>query len=210
MVRTHPHSRFVVLFATLALCLGADKKHVQLDADALADIVRPTLPKCWTISIKDGRVLLDRGEPVELFNPIQLPADGKLRDEMIKASLRRKQLRIELWPGQRLSADEFREIERKNAAANSKAQKEHHKDAIWHGDEKFWREHPEYGYRKLPMLDAGSVSIYMNSTPKCLYRPELNPPLPPERAPAGFYNEAVGIECQGVLDGLANRFQRYP
>jgi hypothetical protein len=173
---------FQVSLTTLLLVVTAFYSEVfasppLTDVESLAALLRPRVPMGWKHSLDGDRVILERAEPVEFYNSVGLP---RFRSEVerrayIKPQVRREKLIVALWLGDRVSAEDFKRAELKNAAAINQVRKERGalKDIP---TASFWKEHPEYGYRQLPFLNADTQSIYMESQPEFLiHRPKVGP-----------------------------------
>lgn len=200
--------RCVTFLTLLIACAGADAPPVLTDTESLAELMRARLPSGWTISVKNESVVLDRKEPVELYNGLSLPRPGPLRDEMIKRSLRREKLTITMWVGKHVTAEEFKKSEQIYHVALKQARKDLD-DGKASPDAKFWKEHPEYGYRlePIPILDADRVSIYMIDNQGCISRPTAEPR--PGGHVIAFFDERVEKECQGLIDDLGKLYRPY-
>ena len=80
---THYHSyvgnaslcfRLAACLVLLSICAGSGVTPPLANAESLAELLRPRLPKGWTLLLKDEQVVLERTEPVELYNGLGLPA----------------------------------------------------------------------------------------------------------------------------------------
>ncbi|HEY2839241.1 MAG TPA: hypothetical protein VGJ26_08840 [Pirellulales bacterium] len=179
------------------------------DADSLANIIRPTLPKSWTLSIKDNRVILERDEPIELYNSLAM--HGGDRKAQIKERVFKKKMTISLWVGEHMTKDELEKAYEKNNSALDEARKDK-KDGKFMPDEKFFRANPKYGYRKTPIVEAGRSSIYMECESHCIRMPIAGPRPPREEGKSyviEFYDERIEKECQQFIDDVGNLFKPY-
>lgn len=198
--------RLIAFLALPGLCAGSETPPLT-DAESLAEVLRVRLPKGWTILVKDEQVVLERMEPVELYNGLALP--GFNQEAEIKRRIFRVKLRITLRLGEHVTTEDFKQFTLKNDEAIDKVRKDR-SDGKYMPDAKFWKEHPEYGFRELPILDAGRQSIYMESTFGCIRAPTDDP----RSAQAGgrimnFFDRRTDEECQGLIDGLGKLFRPY-
>ena len=114
---------------------------------------------------------------------------------------------IGVWLGPRLLPEDYYPTRHQNGLAEEKAAKDTNNSRFF-PDDTFWDEHPEYGYRRLPMFDTGSQSIYVESQPKYIIRRpntlrQGGTPL------VAFWDKKVGDECQGIFEDLAKVFRAY-
>jgi hypothetical protein len=208
MVSTSMVARLTAFLALLFLCVGAGEAPPPTDAGSLAEILRARLPEGWTITQQDERVILERAEPVELYNGLALP--GVNQEAEIKLRARPHKLRISLWLGKHVTAQEFKQIREKNSAAIAQANRDTDAGRKNTPDAKFWEEHPEYGYRQTPILDAGKSSIYMESTLGCIAPPTAGARPTGNGRVMAFFDKSVEKECQGLIDGLGRLFAPFP
>ena len=111
--------------------------------------------------------------------------------------------------GEHVTTEDFKQLTLKNHAAIDKARIDR-ADGKFMPDANFWKEHPEYGYRELPILDAGRQSIYMESTYGCIRVPIDGPrSIQTGGRTMNFVDKRVDEECQGFIDGFGKLFRPY-
>lgn len=162
--------------------------------------------------VKDERITLTREKPVEFYNGIGLPhfKSKSAKLAYVKPNLIRKKLIIHLWLGDRLDAEMFKQLKRRNDLAVDRARKAED-DEKFSPDDKFWKVHPDYGYRREPILDTGRQSIYMDSDPPGgVVRPLNRSEIQGGGRRLEFYDKIDENECQGFIDGLTTLFKPYP
>ena len=199
-------ARRVAFLSVVVFFIGA-KAPEALDLNTLAAQLKRELPKGWNISIEKDRVVLRRAEPVELYNALAMPPFGE--KEEIKRRVFRDKLTISFSLGDHITADEFKQMWKQDLAAVAQVRRE---KRLGKGspDADFWKQHPEYGYKDLPMFDAGSKSIYLDSNYPCLDNPAERADAPGTLCTITmFYDKHVGEECQGILDRLGKTYRPY-
>jgi hypothetical protein len=174
------------------------------NAESLAAVLRSRLPKGWNVVVNEEKVVIERIEPIQVFTGIGLPAfatEAKLR-EHIRPSVRTTKFVITLWLGDRLTNDEVNRAASKNEQAVEKARQDQ-ENGKFMPNEEFWKNHPEYGFRKVPTYFNERHSVYVESTT----RPR------PLNGPRGmmirFWDEKVEDECRKVFDDLEKLFKQY-
>jgi hypothetical protein len=193
-----------------------DEGHGVGDPESLAALLRPRLPKGWTLSISKRRVALERDDPIELYNGLQLPnfSSEAKRREYLRPNVRREKLVISLSLGDRISQEEYDRIVAKNLLAVAQANASTAKDnAKRRGirmpvmpDEKLWQKQLEYGFRRTPSFDTGSQSIYIDCEPPGVVYVARPKHL---KSVFQFWDKSVEKECQGVLEDLGMIFTTY-
>lgn len=199
-------ARRVAFLSVVVFFIGA-KAPEALDLNTLAAQLKRELPKGWNISIEKDRVVLRRAEPVELYNALAMPPFGE--KEEIKRRVFRDKLTISFSLEDHITADEFKQMWKQDLAAVAQVRRE---KRLGKGspDADFWKQHPEYGYKDLPMFDAGSKSIYLDSNYPCLYNPAERADAPGTLCTITmFYDKHAGEECQGILDRLGKIYRPY-
>jgi len=209
----------VVLFIVLVIDAVGDEQQVNKpagktqpmanesvasDVQSLASLIRPEIPKGWTLSVKENQVVIERTEPVEVYNGIALPSfatEAELR-RYVRPSVRRERFTISLWSGNQMTKDEVKLANERNSQALETVRRDR-RDGKFMPDDAYWREHPGYGYQKIPSFYSKTQGIYMTVTV---------PPRPadgPRGAVIRFWDESIEAECRQVLDNLSRHFDAY-
>jgi len=127
--------------------------------------------------------------------------------DYVKPSVVYEWLTISLRLGKRIDAEAFKQMEKSNLDAAYRVRKDQNDPAFIMKD-KFWADHPQYGYQELPILDTGKNSIYMKCQPDgAIMRPTKTEH--PSGRIVNFWDKAVGRECQGIVDELGKKFSIY-
>ena len=159
--------------------------------------------------MKDDQVILEREEKIGWYNGLQLPY-LKTEDELrayVKPHVNYEKLVISLHLGKRIDAEAFKDLEKRNWNAVTRARNDRD-DRSFMPDDTFWAANPRYGYQEEPILDAGTYSIYMNCQPVGAIRPPTKRQRPGGRI-VNYWDKAVGQECQGIIDELGKTFTTY-
>lgn len=151
----------------------------------------------WTVTTDDHDVILERSDPVEVYNGIGLPALP--RDKLmnfVRPNVHRMKFRIGLRIGEWLSNKQYEERAAANDLATRRAAEflngAPQPRKISMND--FLRQHPEYGFRQLPDFDGDTFSVYVSVS------------IPEEFE---FVSDEVHRECSGVLDRTGRLFRPY-
>jgi hypothetical protein len=177
---------------------------VASDTQSLASLIRPEIPKGWTLSVKENQVVIERTEPVEVYNGIALPFFATEAELLryVRPSVRRERFIISLAFGNQMTKDEVMRANERNSQALETARRDR-RDGKFMPDEAYWREHPEYAYQKIPSFYASTQSIYMTVTV------QPRPAEGPRGAVIRFWDESIEAECRQVLDNLSRHFDAY-
>lgn len=189
---------------------GADiqAEVVVHDAKALESFLRSRAPSGWTVTRKEEQVFLVRTEPVEYYPGVNFhdPRPDE-RAEFYAARVKRDKIVVTMWLGPRILPEDYQATRKKNWLAVDQARMDSD-DGKLSPDEKFWKEHPEYGFRPLPILDTGSAGVYMELHPEGILQPPTRVPRK-GRTWAIFWDPTVGKDCQGFIDELGTVFSPY-
>jgi hypothetical protein len=168
-----------------------------VDAESLAAALRSIVPKGWKLSVQKDSVIIGREAQVEVFNAIGLPAfktDAERR-AYVQPHVRKLNFTITLWLGEHLDKKEYDRAKRINEVAYEKARNDAAGKKLM-PDEEFWRQHPEYGYRRLPS--------FQNDTGKSIFMT-----VDPYGGPWEFLSREAKSEVDGLVDRIGKQFTPY-
>jgi hypothetical protein len=154
-------------------------------ATKIADLVKPVLPTGWTVKAGGDRAIVERSEPVLFHNIVNNPPGGSGNVPIV--------YEITLTLGERLTEEQFQRRKTANARAVAKAATDLGKNTK-DDPEDYAASHPEYGYHRLPWLDTGRNSLYVERT---------------LGGWAQFTSKDVEAECNKVSDAIGDLFHRY-
>jgi hypothetical protein len=154
-------------------------------ATEVADKVRPTLPKGWTVTPDGDRVIVERSDRVLFHNDVNAARGQPRRNIPIV-------YQITLTLGEHLTDQQFHDRVTANTRAVAEARKDLGKSKT--DAERYAGAHPKYGYHPLPWLDAGRNSLYVERTLGGFAR---------------FTSKDVEAECNKASDAIADLFHRY-
>ena len=81
----------ITVILSCSQCLANDQ---AFGFRELAALVKPCVPHGWTVSVKAEEVVLERGQPIEIYNSIAMP--GFRQKEEIQRRMRKCKLAISL------------------------------------------------------------------------------------------------------------------
>lgn len=169
--------------------------HLTRAAASLEAVARSSVPMGWSVSRVGEHVIVERNEPVEVFNGISLPYHSGTPEgrAYIRRQLRRVRFRLSMRVGEHVLQNGFDLQSRKNSEAIERARRAERNPKLI-PDDAYWHQHAKYGYQENPWLDGGVFSIYVECSVHWMEE---------------FWDADDWAECDGVVKTLAARFRPY-